>query len=448
MNDDRSSLSVPSRQSADADISVSGNPAQKQAAANIVRGQIDTIYQNDPHTTGAAPSTPTPSAAPVTSKTTNQSTHGYARPTGTVAQTQVTPQQRIAPGPGAVNTHEENPYNRTLSQDSPLKTKDNSWQKYHSAWQSYYQQYYERYYISQVAAAKKSLNDQAEVHRTAAEKLRAVENTEALTPNEAIDDLRGSLRKKIRKRAAKVRKSRHFVPIMAALGVLLVFLFLQYNRVLFAYVEAYIAPGAMDPESIIVSSNAETPVSADPKLIIPKIAVDEPIVWDADASSQDSLNAAMTRGVVWFNMQGANARPGERGNFVVSGHSANDWLDSGNHKFVFARLERMAAGDVVYVNYNSKRYTYKITRTQVVKPTDVSALQIGSDKPYITLITCVPLGTALNRLLVFGEQISPSPDEAAASTETAKPAAKTNSAKKMPANSPTFIERLFGVGAR
>ena len=109
----------------------------------------------------------------------------------------------------------------------------------------------------------------------------------------------------------------------------------------------------------------------------------------------------------------------------------------------------MAAGDVVYVNYNSKRYTYKITRTQVVKPTDVSALQIGSDKPYITLITCVPLGTALNRLLVFGEQISPNPDETATSTATNKPAANnTNSAKKMPANSPTFIERLFGIGAR
>ena len=190
MNDDRSSLSVPSRQSADADISVSGNPAQKQAAANIVRGQIDTIYQNDPHTTGAAPSTPTPSA---TSKPANQPTaahYGYAQPTGTVAQTQATPQQRIAPEPGAVNTREDNPYSRTLSHDSPLKTQDSSWQKYHTAWQSYYQQYYERYYTSQVAAAKKSLNDQAEVHRTAAEKLRAVENTEALTPNEAIDDLR------------------------------------------------------------------------------------------------------------------------------------------------------------------------------------------------------------------------------------------------------------------
>ena len=213
MNDDRSSLSVPSRQSTDADIS--DNPAQKQAAADIVREQINAIYQNDPYATGTIPS----KTAPATSKSTNQSTHGYAQPTGTVAQTQALSQQRVMPGPGAVNTHEDNPYSRTLSHDSPLKTQDNSWQKYHTAWQSYYQQYYERYYISQVAAAKKSLNDQAKIHRTAAEELRAIENTEALTPHEAINDLRDSLRHKIRKRAAKVRKSRNFVPIMAALGI-------------------------------------------------------------------------------------------------------------------------------------------------------------------------------------------------------------------------------------
>ena len=142
MNDDRSSILVPSRQFADADIS--GNPAQKQAAANIVRKQINAIYQNDPHATGAAPSTPALSAA---SKPANQPAaahYGYVQPTGTVAQTQAVSQQRIAPGPGAVNTHEDNPYSRTLSQDSPLKTQDSSWQKYHTAWQSYYQQYYER----------------------------------------------------------------------------------------------------------------------------------------------------------------------------------------------------------------------------------------------------------------------------------------------------------------
>ena len=102
----------------------------------------------------------------------------------------------------------------------------------------------------------------------------------------------------------------------------------------------------------------------------------------------------------------------------------------------------MQVGDTIYVNYNSKRYIYQITGTKVVKPTDVEALHIGTDKPRITLITCTPLGTALNRLLVFADQISPDP--ATATTATEAPASSSN-ATKMPTAQPTFLERIFGV---
>lgn len=441
--DDRSSLSVPTRQGAGS--TPPATPAHTQAAADIVRGQIDAIYGNDPNATTEATTNAVPSANPQIEDSSAQTQQPYAQPSDTIDQ--AASRATIAPGPGAINTDDSNPYNRTLSEDSPLKTQDKSWHKYHSAWQSYYQQYYERYYVSQVAAAKKSLNDQTEVHRTAAEKAKAETREQTLTQDEAMEDLRGSLRKRIQQRAKKVRKSRHFMPIAAAAVVMLVFLFLQYNRVIFAYVEAYVMPGEMDSESIIVSaSNTEGTVTADPKLIIPKIAVDVPIVWDADASSQDSLNSAMDKGVAWFNIQGANAKPGEKGNLVLSGHSANDWTDGGEYKFIFARLERMQVDDIVYVNYESKRYTYKITRTQVVKPTEVSALLIGNDKPYVTLITCTPLGTALNRLLVFGEQISPDPDESTESTSSSTSSSSSSDSATMPSNSPTFIERLFGIG--
>lgn len=355
-----------------------------------------------------------------------------------------------APGPGAVNmkllgniqadnqqANAANPYERTHDPQQH-QIQSSSWQKYHSAWQSYYQQYYERYYVSQVHEAKKSLEDQVAVHR-------GHEQTadETISTDEALYDLRSKLRSQISARATKVRKSRHFVPAMAAVVVMLVFLFLQYNRVLFAAVDAYVRPGNMDPSILIVDPNASTTVSGDPRLIIPTISVDVPIIWTADASSQDSLNAAMDNGVAWFNIQGASAKPGEKGNFVVSGHSSNDWLDKGDYKFIFAPLERMKAGDTIYVNYNSTRYTYTITKTQVVKPTDVTALQIGADKPYITLITCTPLGTALNRLLVFGEQVSPDPKSAATASSNTE---TSNSTTKMPSNSPTFLQRIFGIG--
>lgn len=424
-------LVVPSRNTV---VAPPSRGAQNEAAANIARGQIDTIYQNDPHATMPA-------------NTQTQQPDSSSTEQARVAT--ATDSSGVSAGPGAVNmrlvgniqadnqqSEAANPYERTHD-ETHHQVQDSAWQKYHSAWQSYYQQYYERYYVGQVREAKKSLEAQTAIYRT-----HGPTADETISTDEAMYDLRSKLRSQINERATNVRKSRHFVPAMAAIAVMLVFLFLQYNRVLFAAVDAYVRPGNMDPANIIVDPTENTTVSADPRLIIPTISVDVPIIWDADASSQDSLNAAMDEGVAWFNIQGANAKPGQMGNFVLSGHSSNDWLDKGDYKFIFAPLERMKAGDTIYVNYNSTRYTYTITSTKVVKPTDVASLQIGTDKPYITLVTCTPLGTALNRLLVFGEQVSPDPKAAA----TATASTSTSTATKMPANSPTFLQRIFGIG--
>ena len=73
-------------------------------------------------------------------------------------------------------------------------------------------------------------------------------------------------------------------------------------------------------------------------------------------------------------------------------------------------------------------------------PNQVNRVQIRTDKPMLTLITCVPLGTAEKRLLVFAEQVSPDP------TKAEKPASQENSENKevtLPRNSLTFFERLF-----
>lgn len=440
--DDRSSLTVPPRDGAPHHSALTDQ--HRSAAADIVRQQINSIIQNDPHATATAGQQPNsnakkPKQAEELQKNSHSlQTNAYPQPSGTIADSAQS--NSVTAGPGAVDP-DKNPYTRTMSQSSTPATHDASWQKYHTAWQTYYQQYYERYYVSQIDATRKSLKKQAA--QQAQKNQNSTPNNGTVSQEEAVNDLRSSIRRKINDKAKKVRGSRHFMPIMAACTVMIIFLFLQYNRVLFAYVEAYVSPGAADPESIIVSPNTTKVATNESRLLIPKIAVDVPIVWDANAADTNSLNKAMDKGIVWFNIQGANAKPGEKGNFVVSGHSSNDWTDGGNYKFIFARLEKMAAGDVVYANYNGTRYTYKITGTKVVKPTDVASLQIGNDKPYITLITCTPLGTAQNRLLVFGEQISPNPNEAKTAEQNSNTATST---KKMPANSPTFLQRIFGIG--
>ena len=371
---------------------------------------------------------------------------------GTSAQSQPSPTRTAASStahaqqPSSQDNHTEQPDSQRPAgaPRQPTANQKAAWQQYHSAWQNYYQQYYERYYLGQVKKAEERLAEQAKTHDADTPHATAAttDEPEELTQSQAMGDLRSRLLSSIRNGANKVRHSRHFIPAVAGISVMVLFLALQYNRVFFSYVAAYTSPGDLDAQSYIISPYDSTNVGPDPKLIIPKIAVDVPIVWDANAASQASLNAAMDKGVVWFNIPGANAKPGEVGNFVVSGHSSNDWLDNGKYKFIFARLEQMQKGDNIYVNYNGKRYTYTVTGSQVVKPTDVHALQTNATKPTMTLITCVPLGTDLNRLLVTAEQVSPDPSSAKKEASQATTNSGSNSKSAMPGNSPTFVQRV------
>ena len=250
---------------------------------------------------------------------------------------------------------------------------------------------------------------------------------------------RKDISEKARQKTEKIRKSRHFVPFFSAIVVVALFLFLQYNRLIFASVEAYVAPGNSNATQTIYSPNSSNSVGQEPKLIIPKINVDVPVVYGVGNDNASQLKA-MEKGVAHFSIPGANAVPGQNGNTVLSGHSSNDLFDTGDYKFIFAQLDKLKQGDVIYANYNGKRYTYNVTKTEVVMPNQVNRVQIGTDKPMLTLITCVPLGTAEKRLLVFAEQVSPDP------TKAEKPASQENSENKevtLPRNSLTFFERLF-----
>ena len=152
--------------------------------------------------------------------------------------------------------------------------------------------------------------------------------------------------------------------------------------------------------------------------------------------------SAMNNGVAHYRITGASAFPGEIGNLVITGHSAGDIYSSNPYKFIFSGLERLEEGDLIYVNYEGVRYTYSITKKQVIDPSNVQALIMGNDKPLITLVTCTPLGTSNYRLLVTGEQISPSyetatrdPDDITVETPTEETI--------MPANEPSFFEGIW-----
>lgn len=314
------------------------------------------------------------------------------------------------------------------------------WQQYHSSWQQYYQKYYEKYYVSEAQRAHDTYKKHVEALALTPGSNSKPE--ESLSQDEALYDLRSQLLEKVKTSASSVRRSRHFIPIISGLAVLLIFGFIQYNSALLAYAKAYVSPGSIDPQNIIVDPTLSLAVPKEPRLIIPKINVDVKVDYDAKNDSASQLKA-METGVAYFGIPGADSRPGQNGNTPIAGHSSNDALAPGDAavKFIFARLEQLNVGDTFYLNYEGTRYTYSITEKMVVQPNQVDKLQVGNEKPYATLITCTPLGTAEKRLLIFGEQISPSPAKAS----QAPSSSGSEESAQLAGKSPTLFERLFGA---
>lgn len=314
------------------------------------------------------------------------------------------------------------------------------WRQYHSAWQQYYQQYYQRYYWQHLHAERQKM--------AVAAADKAIEQTGITvgvdaaaqkTPKNAVDALKSDITAKVKERAQKMRKSHHFVPLLSALGVGLVFFFLQFNSVVFAYVQSYISPGAISNEAISINPSAPVNVGPEPKLIIPKINVDVPVDYNVASVNEQDIQNSLRDGATHYKLSGANAVPGQHGNTVILGHSSNDVFNQGAYKFVFVLLDRLQPGDVFYLHYNGTRYIYRVTELRVIDPTDIKALQIGNDKTMATLITCTPPGTALQRLIVFGEQISPDPAAASAAPAPEQPAPQTT----LPGNEPTLLDQIW-----
>lgn len=360
------------------------------------------------------------------------------------------------------------------------------WQNYHSAWQNYYQKYYSEYYAkaakSYVETEKTELNNQYEKRNQIGQlaldsQKRLLENLKNPKPKNLetteqnsetsetkstdtppslesihVKTIEATLKERIQKKASSSfqlsKRHRKFIPIFAGVFTVLFILFLQYNRLIFAPIMAYIAPGnSNDTEITAIDPTITTAPTAEPKLIIPKLNVDVPAHFNI-ANDTATIDNAMNHGVAQFKIPGADALPGQVGNLVISGHSAGDIYSNNQYKFIFSGLERLQDNDLIYVNYNSVRYTYKVTKKQTVEPTDVAALVYPTSKPILTLITCTPLGSDRYRLLVTAEQVSPTYEEKAVSTPTSTDSTTAlpgnNASSEMPANEKPFFQKIWG----
>lgn len=124
------------------------------------------------------------------------------------------------------------------------------------------------------------------------------------------------------------------------------------------------------------------------RLVIAKIGVDMPLV--------EGNEYALERGA-WHLPRTAN--PDQVGNMIISGHRYKYRPPSSK---TFYLLDKMAIGDTFTIYWNGGEYHYRIDKREIRAGNDFEMLRDTFDRR-VTLITCDPLFSTKNRLIVSGQ---------------------------------------------
>ncbi|HJQ08816.1 MAG TPA: class D sortase [Candidatus Saccharimonadales bacterium] len=264
-------------------------------------------------------------------------------------------------------------------------------------------------------------------------------------PLTKLDDKRNfaTIKKQVTQRVranGRVRtKAKHHLQSLAfGLGsgavVLLIFLFGLFNEVVIA---PFIQPNSRaEATPIILNENSVAPSDTN-EVIIPKINAQLPIIYGSQSIVEEDVQKALQDGIFHYP---TTAIPGQQGNAAYFGHSSNNIFNKGKFKFAFVLLNDLQPGDIFYLTYNKKVYTYKVFQKKVVEPTDTWVLgPVQGKAATAALITCDPPGTTLHRLVVWGEQITPDPT----GNTTAATPSEVLTSEDLPGNGPTLLGRFW-----
>ena len=152
-------------------------------------------------------------------------------------------------------------------------------------------------------------------------------------------------------------------------------------------------------------------------LRVPRFGADYevPILPGGDLVEQRGVDA-LSKGVAWYE---PGARPGQVGNFVVSGHRVT-------HGEPFKDFPNLKTGDKIIVETRKTTYTYTLRNsgTEIIVPFTVSwplwdvpdpnKPDAEATEPVITLITCSELFHTDNRSVAIGDLTASKQGEPAA----------------------------------
>lgn len=168
--------------------------------------------------------------------------------------------------------------------------------------------------------------------------------------------------------------------------------------------ESSTAKGSLPSKSSIFSKLLSTkpieidPVNTDFSIVIEKIGVNAPVVADVSVTNEASYNEALKKGIAHASI--SNYPGTEPGNTYLFAHASVNFWQLGKYATVFNLLRKLDIGDRINVFYENQEFVYEVVNKETLPGWNVYPLTRSVIEPTLTIQTCDPPGTTLNRLVV------------------------------------------------
>lgn len=135
---------------------------------------------------------------------------------------------------------------------------------------------------------------------------------------------------------------------------------------------------------------------------IDKLGICSQIIPDVDPFDSNLYQIALSQGVAHAKGTGM---PGQGKNIFLFAHSSGNPLDASRYNSIFYLLYKLTKDEIIVLNYQNISKQYQIVDSKIVTSTSVNYLIDDNNEETLTLMTCWPPGTTLNRLIVIAKPI-------------------------------------------
>ncbi len=160
-------------------------------------------------------------------------------------------------------------------------------------------------------------------------------------------------------------------------------------------------------ENILAEDNLSSQFSGTFYITIQSLGINRlPVTANVDSTNEQNYLPILNNSLAHFKSTGLPISNVEN-NIVIYGHSISQAYSPSpsNPMVAFSLLHNLKVGDEIIIEIDSRTYKFRMQKSKIVSPTDVSILTGTKGKRTLTLFTCYPAGNNAQRYVAIARPV-------------------------------------------